>query len=99
MKVEAHIVILLKRVHQLERIIEALVTVVGDNCEQLSDEERTAATPGQVLEAKSQLFGCGVPFDPNCSNCKHELEIINEGTFWESFNCPNCEAWYFPRVG
>lgn len=99
MKTEAHILILLKRVHQLEMIVEQLITAVGDNMIYIDRQENRDYTPEPVLKARSTLFDAGVPFDPNCNNCKTELRIINPGTNWECFECPDCEAWYFPQVG
>jgi len=96
MKVEAHLVILMKRVYQLEHIVDRLITIVESQRNQLSFEPIKTQLENRADKAALQIFDAGAPFDPSCSNCKHELRVINDGTEWESFHCPNCEAWYFP---
>ena len=98
MKVEAHIVILMKRVHQLEKIIDRLMTITYSHRNQLRKNKGQKYTLEAADNAAGEIFNTGVPFDPSCSNCKAELRVINQGTDWESFECPNCEAWYFPNV-
>lgn len=98
MKVEAHIVVLLKRVHQLEAMVSDLIHVVNSNTVNVWTKTCDTVCPEDVRDALSHLLDAGVPFDPSCSSCKAELRIVNEGTAWESFECPQCEAWWFPNV-
>ena len=96
METEQQITVLLKRVWQLESLIEVLLVELQNHRSRLDSGPDFDRSTGSADMAMDDLHRPEPPYNLFEKCCQDELVCRLTGTKWESFTCPDCGSWYFP---